>query len=185
MTSSPRADVSVRVAWAGDAAAIAAVQVRCWRQRYAGLLAEAELAAMDVEAFAQRWASQLERPGDARNRVLVALDRNAVRGYAVLVPSPDPDADPVAEAELVELVLDPDHTRAGHGSRLLQAAADTMRADRFTTALTWTRTTEDDLRAFLTAAGWATDGAHRELDLHGDGSVTLKQLRLHTDLTQD
>jgi GNAT superfamily N-acetyltransferase len=185
VTSSPTADVSVRVAWAGDAAAIAAVQVRCWRQRYAGLLAEEELAAMDVDAFSQRWASQLERPGDARNRVLVALERNAVRGYAVLVPSPDPDADPVADAELVELVLDPGHTGAGHGSRLLQAAADTMRADRFTTALTWTRTTEDDLRAFLTGAGWATDGAHRELDLHGDGSVTLKQLRLHTDLTQD
>jgi GNAT superfamily N-acetyltransferase len=185
VTSSPTADVSVRVAWAGDAAAIAAVQVRCWREQYAGLLAEDELAAMDVDAFAQRWASQLERPGDARNRVLVALERNTVRGYAVLVPSPDPDADPVADAELVELVLDPGHTRAGHGSRLLQAAADTMRADRFTTALTWTRTTEDDLRAFLTGAGWATDGAHRELDLHGDGSITVKQLRLHTDLTQD
>ncbi len=185
MTSSPTADVSVRVAWAGDAAAIAAVQVRCWRQRYAGLLAEEELAAMDVDEFAQRWASELDRPGDARNRVLVALERNTVRGYAVLVPSPDPDVDPVVEAELVELVLDPDHTGAGHGSRLLQAVADTMRADRFTTALTWTRTTEDDLRAFLTGAGWATDGAHRELDLHGDGSVTVKQLRLHTDLTQD
>jgi GNAT superfamily N-acetyltransferase len=185
VTSSPTADVSVRIAWAGDAAAIAAVQVRCWRQRYAGLLAEEELAAMDADAFAQRWAQQLERPGDARNRVLVALERNTVRGYAVLVPSPDPDADPVAEAELVELVLDPDHTGAGHGSRLLQAAADTLRADRFSTALTWTRTTEDALRAFLTGAGWATDGAHRELDLHGDGSVTLKQLRLHTDLTQD
>jgi GNAT superfamily N-acetyltransferase len=185
VTSSPTADVSVRIAWAGDAAAIAAVQVRCWRQRYAGLLAEEELAAMDAEGFAQRWAQQLERPGDARNRVLVALERNTVRGYAVLVPSPDPDADPVAEAELVELVLDPDHTGDGHGSRLLQAAADTLRADRFSTALTWTRTTEDALRAFLTGAGWATDGAHRELDLHGDGSVTLKQLRLHTDLTQD
>jgi GNAT superfamily N-acetyltransferase len=185
VTSSPTADVSVRIAWAGDAAAIAAVQVRCWRQRYAGLLAEEELAAMDADAFAQRWAQQLERPGDARNRVLVALERNTVRGYAVLVPSPDPDADPVAEAELVELVLDPDHTGGGHGSRLLQAAADTLRADRFSTALTWTSTTEDALRAFLTGAGWATDGAHRELDLHGDGSVTLKQLRLHTDLTRD
>ncbi|CAA9321957.1 MAG: Acetyltransferase, GNAT family [uncultured Nocardioidaceae bacterium] len=185
MTTSPTADVSVRVAWAGDAAAIAAVQVRCWRQRYGGLLPEEELAGMDVEAFTARWAQQLERPGDARNRVLVALERNAVRGYAVLVPSPDPDADPVADAELVELVLDPDHTGAGHGSRLLHAAADTMRADRFTTARTWTRTTEDALRSFLTAAGWGTDGAHRELDLHGDGTITLRQLRLHTDLSQD
>ena len=45
--------------------------------------------------------------------------------------------------------------------------------------------TDDVLRGFLTDAGWATDGAHRELDLTGDGSTTVKQLRLHTDLRQD
>lgn len=185
MHPSPTADVSVRVAWAADAAAIAGVQVRCWRQAYAGLLPADELAAMDAEVFAQRWGQQLDRPADARNRVLVALERATVRGYAVLVPSPDPDADPVADAELVELVLNPDATGAGHGSRLLHAAVDTLRADRFTRAATWVRTTDDALRRFLGAAGWAPDGAHRELDLHADGTVTLKQLRLHTDLTQD
>ena len=37
--------------------------------------------------------------------------------------------------------------------------------------------------AFLQAAGWAPDGAHRSLDLHDDGSVLVKQVRLHTDLT--
>ena len=41
---------------------------------------------------------------------------------------------------------------------------------------------DDDTRAFLTAAGWEPDGAHRTLDLTGDGSVTVKQIRLHTDL---
>ena len=34
----PSADVSVRVAWADDASAIAAVQVRAWPELYAGLL---------------------------------------------------------------------------------------------------------------------------------------------------
>ena len=34
----PSADVSVRVAWADDAPAIAAVQVRAWPELYAGLL---------------------------------------------------------------------------------------------------------------------------------------------------
>jgi hypothetical protein len=38
------------------------------------------------------------------------------------------------------------------------------------------------LRQFLTDAGWAPDGAHRELDLRGDGEVLVKQVRLHTDL---
>ena len=35
---SPTADVSVRVAWAEDAAAIAALQLRAWPQMYADVL---------------------------------------------------------------------------------------------------------------------------------------------------
>jgi GNAT superfamily N-acetyltransferase len=80
-------------------------------------------------------------------------------------------------------VVDPAHTRRGHGSRLLQACADTLRADRFGTALTWLTADDDARRRFLTGAGWGADGAHRELDLHGDGSVRVKQVRLHTDLS--
>ena len=40
------------------------------------------------------------------------------------------------------------------------------------------------LRGFLDGAGWAPDGAHRELDLDGAGTVRVKQVRLHTDLRQ-
>jgi ribosomal protein S18 acetylase RimI-like enzyme len=185
--SSPTAgpDVSVRVAWADDASAIAAVQVAAWRQEYAEVLPAEVLDSFDADQFAQVWHQSLTRPADARNRVLVALDRNTVRGFAVTSPSPDPDSDPVADGELTELVVHPDHGRAGHGSRLLQACVDTLRADKFTRATTWLRSTDDARREFLVGAGWAADGAHRELDLHGDGSVRVKQLRLHTDLRQD
>jgi ribosomal protein S18 acetylase RimI-like enzyme len=107
-----------------------------------------------------------------------------VRGFAVTGPTSDPDGDPVADGEISELTVDPGQTRHGHGSRLVQACADTLRADRFRTALVWLNATDDVRRAFLTEAGWAPDGAHRELDLHGDGSVRVKQVRLHTDLTE-
>ena len=187
MTSSqqPTADVSVRVGWADDAAGIAAVQVAAWRRHYADLLPVEVLDSFDVDQFAAAWHQALVKPADARNRVLVALERNTVRGFAVTCPSPDPDSDPIADGELTELVVDPDHTRAGHGSRLLHASVDTLRADRFARATTWLPTTDDVLRAFLTDAGWGPDGAHRELDLHGDGSVLVKQVRLHTDLRID
>lgn len=186
MTSQqPVADVSVRIGWADDAAGIAEVQVAAWRSQYAGLLPAEVLDSFDAEQFASAWHQALTRPADARNRVLVALERNLVRGFAVTSPSPDPDSDPVADGELAELVVHPDHTRAGHGSRLLHACVDTLRADRFTRATLWLTSTDDVRRAFLTDAGWAADGAHRELDLHGDGSVLVKQVRLHTDLQQD
>jgi ribosomal protein S18 acetylase RimI-like enzyme len=179
----PSADVSVRVGWADDAAAIGAVQVRAWRHEYAGLLPAEVLAGLDADAFAAAWASSLRAPKDARNRVLVALERSTVRGLAVTAPATDPDLDPVAVGEVSELTVDPGQTRRGHGSRLLQACADTLRADRFTAAVLWLNARDDVRRLFLGGAGWAPDGAHRELDLHGDGSVLVQQVRLHTDLT--
>lgn len=186
MTSSTaRPDVSVRVGWADDAPGIAAVQVAAWRQEYVGLLPAEVLDGLDEEQFAAAWHQSLARPADARNRVLVALERNTVRGFAVTSPSADPDSDPIADGEIAELVVHPRHGRAGHGSRLLQASVDTLRADRFTRAVTWLNSTDDVRRSFLTGAGWAPDGAHRELDLRGDGVVLVKQVRLHTDLRPD
>ena len=77
------ADVSVRVGWADDAAGIAQVQVRAWEQEYAD-----QLPTLDVAEVAAAWQSALAAPKDARNRVLVALDRATVRGFAVVQPSP-------------------------------------------------------------------------------------------------
>ena len=182
---SPTADVSVRVAWSADADAIAAVQVRAWRQAYADLLPQAVLDALDPAEIAAEWSSALDRPRDARNRVLVALERVSVRGFAVTGPSTDPDADPISVGTISEIAVDPEATGRGHGSRLLQACADTLRSDRFTHATIWLNTVDDPLRQFLSSAGWAPDGAHRELDLHGDGAVRVKQVRLHTDLRTD
>ena len=182
--SSPGADVSVRIAWADDAEAIAAVQLRTWPSVYGDLVpADAIPSGPEAEAqVAAAWRQSLTSPGDARNRVLVALERNRVCGFAITCPSEDPDADPVADAELRELTVDPGERGHGHGSRLLQAAADTLSADRFTRAATWVPVADDALRAFLTDAGWAPDGAHRELELDETGDVRMKQVRLHTAL---
>jgi hypothetical protein len=60
---------------------------------------------------------------------------------------------------------------------------DTLRQDRFTHAVMWLRADDEAARRFLADAGWAPDQAHRELDLHGDGTVRVKQVRLHTALT--
>jgi ribosomal protein S18 acetylase RimI-like enzyme len=176
------ADVSVRVAWADDARAIAAVQVRAWRASYADLLPADLLDSMDVDPLTTGWESALARPADARNRVLVALERNLVTGFALTGPADDPDCDPVSDGEVTDLTVDPHQRGAGHGSRLMQACVDTLKADRFTRAVTWLAASDDALRGFLTDGGWGPDGAHRTLDLVGDGTVTVKQIRLHCDL---
>jgi GNAT superfamily N-acetyltransferase len=181
----PTADLSVRVAWADDAAAMADVQVRAWRLRYADVLPRDLLRGLDPQAFTEQWHMSLTRAKDARQRALVALDRNHIKGFAVTEPASDPDCDPVADAEISEFVIDPEAISNGHGSRLLQACVDTMREDGFSRGTVWLSATDDSLRKFLLKAGWATDGAHRELDLEGDGSIRVKQVRLHTDITAD
>lgn len=175
-------DVSVRVAWADDARAIAELQLRTWRTTYAEVLPAGSLPD-DVDAAAAAWHASLSKPRDARNRVLVALERNRVVGFVITSPASDPDCDPVTDAELAELTVDPDERGKGHGSRLLQAAVDTLVADRFGRAVLWAIATDDALRAFLTEAGWAPDQAHRELDLDGTGTTLVKQVRLHTALS--
>ena len=182
-SSLPTADVSVRVAWADDADAVGALQVRAWREEYANLLPEEVLDGLSSEAFAGQWRQSIARPKEARQRVLVALERASVRGFAATTPSADADSNPARDGEIAEFVIHPEHRHAGHGSRLLHAVADTLRSDKFGRATIWLSSTADELRAFLTEQGWAPDGAHRELDLHGDGTVVVKQVRLHTDLS--
>jgi GNAT superfamily N-acetyltransferase len=181
----PSADVSVRVAWTADAPAIAALQVRVWRERYADLLPAYVLAELPLDAFTMQWERSIARPKEARQRVLVALERASVRGFTATEPATDGDSDPARDGEITEFVVDEERRAVGHGSRLLHAAVDTLRSDRFTRATMWLTATDDAMRGFLTRQGWATDGAHRELDLYGDGTVTVKQVRLHTDLTPD
>lgn len=180
--SSPTADTSVRVAWADDAPAIAEVQLAAYREAYAGVVPADELASMSGDDVAAAWHHSLTRPGDARNRVLVALERNRVVGFAITAPSVDPDCDPVADGEIREFTVRPGERGKGHGSRLLQACVDTLAADRFTRATLWVTSTDDALRGFLTGAGWAPDTATRELGLDADRPVTLKQVRLHAAL---
>jgi GNAT superfamily N-acetyltransferase len=159
------------------------VQVKEWQDRYAALLPAGVLADLPLDVFSDQWLRAITRPADARQRVLVALERTTVRGFAAAAPGVDADADPASDAEVTEFAVDPEHRRAGHGSRLLHAVVETVRSDRFRRATWWLSSSDDALREFLTAQGWAPDGAHRELDLYDDGAVTVKQIRMHTDLT--
>lgn len=179
MTPEAGPDVSVRLAWPDDATAIATIAVAAWR--HDAIAGEAVLEALDPSGLADRWRALLTRPPEARVRVLVALERASVRGVALVHPSADGDADPIADGEIGELLVDPGHRGQGHGSRLLQACADTLSADRFTRARWWLPTEADDLRRFVTDSGWAPDGAHRELA--ADSGETIRQVRLHTALS--
>jgi GNAT superfamily N-acetyltransferase len=169
---------SVRLALPAESWDIAGLQRRVWSDS-GDRVSRSLLSSIALEAMAEAWHAAITRPPDARFRVLVAIAEGRVVGLATTVPSQDADADPQLDGAIDELVVDPVARGRGHGSRLVNACADTLRADGFVRARHWLRTDDDARRVFLTEAGWSPDGAHREIGSEDD-SVRVKQIRLHT-----
>jgi GNAT superfamily N-acetyltransferase len=179
--ASPVAD-SVRLALPGEARSVAELQRRVWAAQLPASTSRTLLQEVDTQEMADAWESAIRRPPQARFRVLVAVESHRVVGFATTVPSNDPDAEPGRDGLVDEFAVDPPAQRRGHGSRLLHACVDTLRADGFSRATWWVTSTDDVLRGFLSEAGWAPDGGWREIGTD-DESVRLKQIRMHTDIT--
>jgi GNAT superfamily N-acetyltransferase len=178
------ADTFVRPARAADAGELARIQVASWQAGYADLIPApvlAELTSADArERWRGQWQAAVESPPTSRHRVLVAIEggedrRRILAGFTSFGPATDPDLWPATDAELYELHVDPELTGRGHGSRLLNALADSVRDDGFRTLCAWALESDTSLREFLESAGWAPDGARRELDM----GTPVPELRLH------
>ena len=97
---------------------------------------------------------------------------------------------PLRDAGVDTVILDEVHAVAGT-KRGVHLALSLARLDALLEApaqrigLSATVEPVQEVAAFLTGSGWAADGAHRELDLRGDDSVRVRQVRLHTDLRED
>lgn len=172
---------SVRLALPAEAAQIAAVQRRSWNQVFPSDMAHHLLGEVDLAQMTRSWEEAILRPPLAQFRVLVAVADQRVVGFAAIGPSDDEDSNPSTDALIAEFVIDPYAQRAGHGSRLMNAVADTLRADGFTRATWWVRATDDPTRRFALSAGWDADGAHQEVGTE-DGPWRIKMVRLHTGL---
>ncbi len=173
---------SVRLALPAEATQIAAIQRRGWVQRFPQQLADSVLAELDLADMVESWHGAIVRPPLAQFRVLAAVSDDKVVGFAAVGPSDDDDAEPGVDGLVAEFTIDPPAQRGGHGSRLLNACVDTLRADGFERATWWVRTTDDALRGFLIEAGWAPDGSYQEIGTDEE-QTRVKLIRLHTDIT--
>ncbi|GAB3593650.1 GNAT family N-acetyltransferase [Angustibacter peucedani] len=180
--TSPTPDAGVRPARPADADAIGQVHARAWRTSYGELLPDHTAAALAPESLAESWRAAVTDPPSVQHRVLVATAGPDVVGFAALSPAADTDAEPGRDAELLVLLVDPDAQHHGHGSRLLNAAADTLRDNGFGVLRAWVPEADPDRQAFLTGAGFAADGASRVLDASGDGTTTVREVRLSAAL---
>jgi ribosomal protein S18 acetylase RimI-like enzyme len=102
--------------------------------------------------------------------VLVATAAEQVVGFVAVAPAADPDTRPKPDGEIVVLVVDPAAEGDGHGSRLLNAAADLLRQNGFVRVRVWVPSTDRARKRFLAGAGLRADGASRVLT-NGDDEV--------------
>lgn len=170
---------SVRLALPTQAPEIAALQRRSWLDVLPPAAAAQLLKSVTLAEMTESWQAAIQRPPLAQMRVLVALGSQHLVGFAALGPSNDADAEAGADALIAEFSIDPAAYHRGHGSRLINACIDTLRADGFSRATWWVGAEDNRLRNFLIQAGWAADGAHSEVAMDA-GGPRVKLVRLHT-----
>jgi ribosomal protein S18 acetylase RimI-like enzyme len=179
----PVADAGARIAQPSDAAAVGQVQAAVWRATYARILPQEVVARFDGSSFARVWRESLSSPPSPRHVLLVGSAGEQVVGFAAVGPSVDTDATETS-GEVLALGVHPDARRSGHGSRLLNAAVDTLRGRGFHSVSTWLLADDEDTRAFLTGAGLSPDGAYRDRVIDLDGAV-VREVRLTAGLARD
>jgi GNAT superfamily N-acetyltransferase len=169
------ADVSVRPARAGDAEAVARVQGVTWRTAYRAVLPTEVLDGWDEAAVTETWRTAIATPPSPGHRVLVAVEREEVVGFAAVATGPE-------AAEISTLLVEPRWGRRGHGSRLLAAVTDLAAADGTTRLEVWLAESDQASADFYESAGWAPDGWARTLDT---GATPLRELRWHVELDRE
>jgi len=178
----PLADASVRLARESDAPAVGLVQAAVWREAYAAVLPAEVVATFEPPAFTAVWRRSLASPPEGVYRLLVACAGEQVVGFASTGPSQDPDASPLT-GEVTALGVHPDARRAGHGSRLLNAAVDTLRGAGAEDVSAWVLATDEPTRAFLDRSGLHPDGAFRDRVVSPDGD-TAREVRLTASIAE-
>ena len=111
-------DMLIRPAEPGDALAVARVHVRSWQAAYRKLLPDDYLDQLRPEDRAQKYDFANADP--LKPKTIVAVEDGAIRGFASVMPSRDPDLP--GHGELGALYLEPEQWGRGIGVALVSSA---------------------------------------------------------------
>ncbi len=154
MSASPTPDVAVRPARAGDEEAIGRIQIDSWVGAIGERLGRKRHEAFDHDTIVSGWANSISKPPTLGHVVFVATHDGAVVGFAAVAPP----------SQIVAFEVDPERRRRGHGSRLLAAAVDHLKAHGATEMKLWSLSNDSVREDFLRSAGFAESGMVRQLD---------------------
>ena len=143
----------IRPAAGFDVPGIAWVHVQSWRETYAGLIPQAVLDALTVEARERQWWRTLEATGNGVFVVDTPGDVHDVVGFSSVGASSDPEFD----AELYTLYLLRSHQGRGLGRLLWNAACDFARGNGANNLVLWVLET-NNARCFYEHLGGTLRG---------------------------
>jgi ribosomal protein S18 acetylase RimI-like enzyme len=162
--------ILIRAARRTDAAGIARVHERTWKEAYRGLLDGAYLSNLSERQLTPRWRSSLERRSeDLDEGVFVALAGQEIVGFVLCGASREAFAPWDAEISMVYVLKE--HRGAGVGRGLMKTAADhCIRRGMFSGGL-WVLRDNGQARDFYEAL--KAEHAGRKVDSVGGQIVPL------------
>ena len=148
-------EVQLRRATPEDAAALAAVEVNCWRVAYRGLMPDAYLDGLSEAEKAESWRENLLKHGPSgRKRVWVAPGDTGITGFVRVGPVMDD-----SEVGLIYLLyVLPEQWSQGVGSTLMLAGMQDLRDLAMREAVLWVLRDNLHARRFYEQLGWTPDG---------------------------
>lgn len=172
------ARVRLRRATPDDARGIAEVHVRSWQWAYRGLLPDAILDGLDVEARAERRRQHLDDRDVQEVSIVAEEEDGKIIGFAVYGPSRDEDGHGVGEVHAIYLL--PESAGAGIGRELFGHAIAGLTGAGYRSLTVWVLERNHHARQFYERAGLAPDGATKPARV---GNAGLVEVRYARDLT--
>jgi len=172
--------VAVRLMTESDIRAVSAVRVTGWQAAYRGMVPQAYLDALSVEADAVMRRERFRQSGDTITNLVATDAENEVAGWACIGPYRGSDVAEPAAGELYAIYVKPSLIGTGVGRELIHAAHRHAAARGFRTMRLWVLRDNARARRFYERAGYAPDGGTKEDDFSG-APVTEVRYRITVD----
>lgn len=164
-------EVTIRPAQVGDAAAIADVHVRSWREAYTGIVPDDYLAGLDPHQRTPVWTENLRRGPDDHVLTWVAEVAGRIVGFATLGPGRDEDVRR-GDREIYSIYLEPEQWGRGVARDLMRTVVS--EAGPSTRIVLWVLADAERAQHFYRRHGFEPDGVEK---LAPVGGAELLQVR--------
>ncbi len=165
----PARGARVRLATAGDAAALASVFIEAWRGSYRGIVADSVIDALDLDETTT-WLAQLIDAKSAQTLV-AEIDPGRVVGFTRIGNEPDHPTN----GHVYALYVAPSAGGRGIGRLLLDKALAVLDPLSARTVTLWVFEENARARKIYANAGFVPDGARRVEELYGAQEVRLRR----------